>query len=286
MAQICRAPRRGVDELVGDGSWTGPLFGAFFGKPGRVLEATDKTRSVVQFKIILGAAGAPCRTGQTRSRMGGFETSRTSRPVTIGPQQLDGVLELPAGAKGMVIFAHGSGSSRHSPRNIHVAKNLQSRGLGTLLFDLLTEQEASDRRAVFNISLLATRVVEVVRWTREQEIGSLPIGLFGASTGAAAALAAAADLPGDVAAVVSRGGRPDLAGPALPHVRAPTLLIVGGADYGVIELNQQALGALRCEKRLEIVPGATHLFEELGTLARVIDLAGAWFETHLQAVPT
>jgi putative phosphoribosyl transferase len=218
--------------------------------------------------------------------MGGFETWRTSRPVTIGLQQLDGVLELPAGAKGLVVFAHGSGSSRHSPRNTFVAKCLQNRGLGTLLFDLLTEEEAADRRAVFNISLLATRVGEAVRWTREQEIRSLPIGLFGASTGAAAALAAAAEIPSDVSAVVSRGGRPDLAGPVLPRVGAPTLLIVGGADYGVIELNRQAFRALKCDKRLEIVPRATHLFQEPGTLARVIDLAGAWFETQLQAVPT
>jgi dienelactone hydrolase len=168
-----------------------------------------------------------------------------------------------------------------------VAHQLEVRGLGTLLLDLLTEHEAYDRRNVFDIPLLAGRMVEAVRFARaDAELSSLPIGLFGASTGAAAALVAAAQLPQEVAAVVSRGGRPDLAGPALSQVRAATLLIVGGADYGVIDLNRDAFAALTCEKRLEIVPGATHLFEEPGTLDKVVDLAAQWFNAHFEAAKT
>lgn len=202
----------------------------------------------------------------------------------IGDHRLEGVLSVPEGARGLVIFAHGSGSSRLSPRNTRVARALNARGLATLLFDLLTEREAADRRNVFDIPLLGSRVAEAVAWVRgERETARLTVGLFGASTGAAAALVAAAKAPGDVAAVVSRGGRPDLAGACLPHVRASTLLIVGGADHGVIELNEQALAQLACEKRLAIVPGATHLFEEPGTLEQVVELAAGWFEKHLRS---
>jgi pimeloyl-ACP methyl ester carboxylesterase len=208
-----------------------------------------------------------------------------SRGVAIGERRLEGDLVLPTTAKGLVIFAHGSGSSRRSPRNTHVARRLQAQGLGTLLFDLLTDAEASDRRNVFDIPLLAERMAEAVRFA-QSELASLRVGLFGASTGAAAALVAAAELPQAIAAVVSRGGRPDLAGTALAHVRAATLLIVGGADYGVIELNRDAFAALACEKRLEIVPGATHLFEEPGTLDKVVDLAAQWFNAHLEAADT
>jgi putative phosphoribosyl transferase len=194
---------------------------------------------------------------------------------------------LPLKAKGLVIFAHGSGSSRFSPRNTHVAHQLEVRGLGTLLLDLLTEHEAYDRRNVFDIPLLAGRMVEAVRFARsDTELASLPISLFGASTGAAAALVAAAQLPQAIAAVVSRGGRPDLAGEALKEVHAPTLLIVGGADYGVIELNRDAFAVLTCEKQLEIIPGATHLFEEPGTLDKVVDLAAQWFNTHFETPKT
>jgi pimeloyl-ACP methyl ester carboxylesterase len=209
------------------------------------------------------------------------------RGVTIGQKRLEGDVVLPHKAKGLVIFAHGSGSSRFSPRNTHVAHELEVRGLGTLLLDLLTEREAYDRRNVFDIPLLAGRMVEAVRFARsDTELASLPISLFGASTGAAAALVAAAQLPQAIAAVVSRGGRPDLAGEALKEVRAPTLLIVGGADYGVIELNRDAFAVLTCEKKLEIVPGATHLFEEPGTLDKVVDLAAQWFNTHFEAAKT
>jgi len=202
--------------------------------------------------------------------------------VTVGRHQLEGTLSIPEDAIGLVIFAHGSRSSRFSPRNTRVARDLNARGLATHLFDLLTDSEAADRANVFDIPLLGTRVAEAVQWARKApEAADLSIGLFGSSTGAAAALVAAAQTPDDVAAVVSRGGRPDLAGDFLPSVRAPTLLIVGGADFGVIELNEQAFQLLDCEKRLEIVPGATHLFEEPGTLDQVVERAGAWFETHL-----
>ena len=208
-----------------------------------------------------------------------------ARTVTLGERRLEGSLAVPDKATGLVIFAHGSGSSRFSPRNTRVAREFNARGFGTLLFDLLTEAEAADRANVFDVPLLGARVAEAVGWARgDPDTAQLAIGLFGASTGAAAALVAAAESPSEVAAVVSRGGRPDLAGEYLPRVRAPTLLIVGGADFGVIELNEQALAAMRCERRLEIMQGATHLFEEPGTLEAVIDLAGRWFATHLTTV--
>jgi putative phosphoribosyl transferase len=206
--------------------------------------------------------------------------------VRIPPSGVIGDLTLPINARGVVIFAHGSGSSRLSSRNRFVAGVLQRSKLATLLLDLLTaEEEQIDlrtRRLRFDIELLATRLVEVTKWLAEHsEVGRLPLGYFGASTGAAAALIAAAQLPHSIRAVVSRGGRPDLAGPALPKVKAPTLLIVGGDDYPVIDLNKKALNELQCEKRLEIVPGATHLFEEPGTLEQVAGLATNWFENHL-----
>jgi len=207
--------------------------------------------------------------------------SLLNRRVEIGRLQLEGSLTVPAQAKGLVIFAHGSGSSRLSPRNTRVAQALNARGLATLLFDLLTEREAADRANVFDISLLSSRVVDAVRWAgQDHDTAALAVGLFGASTGAAATLVAAAESPDEVAAIVSRGGRPDLAGEFLPRVRAPTLLIVGGADFGVIELNEKALAMLTCETRLEIIAGATHLFEEPGTLDQVVELAGDWFRTH------
>ena len=182
----------------------------------------------------------------------------------------------------MVIFAHGSGSSRFSPRNNQVAEAFNRRGIATLLFDLLLPEEEGDRRNVFDIKLLAQRLTQAVRWViAEPDVGNLPIGLFGASTGAAAALVAASVLGDCIGAVVSRGGRPDLAGDALAQVKAPTLLIVGGADFGVIELNQWALERLEGEKRIEIVPGATHLFPEPGALDCVVELAADWFESHL-----
>lgn len=197
---------------------------------------------------------------------------------------LEAQLSLPAGARGLVLFAHGSGSSRFSPRNRMVAQALQVRGFATLLLDLLTAEEGADRGNVFDVSLLGERVAQAIRWARgDTRTGELSIGLFGASTGAAAALVAASTPDLDVSAVVSRGGRPDMAGERLAFVRCPTLLIVGSLDHGVIELNRSALGKLACRKRLEIVAGATHLFEEPGTLGRVVTLAGDWFETYLRS---
>ena len=206
--------------------------------------------------------------------------------ITAGRASLDGDLTLTPGARGVVLFAHGSGSSRHSSRNRYVAHELRRSGLGTLLMDLLTaEEEALDARTAhlrFDIDLLVERLGAATDWLRaDPRTSRLPVGCFGASTGGAAALVAAAERPADVAAVVSRGGRPDLAGAALPRVQAPTLLIVGGRDEPVIEMNREALARLRCEKRLEIVPGATHLFEEPGALEEVARLAEAWFARHL-----
>jgi len=205
-----------------------------------------------------------------------------SRDVHIPPLGLAGILQIPKRAYALVAFVHGSGSSRLSPRNTAVARALNDRGMATLLFDLLTPAEEADRANVFNIPLLADRLADAILWLDGQtSLAKLPLGLFGASTGAAAALVAAAKLPRRVGAVVSRGGRPDLAADSLDEVRAPTLLIVGGADFGVIELNEQALARLRCPKALQIVAGASHLFPEPGTLEAVIDHAGRWFETHL-----
>jgi pimeloyl-ACP methyl ester carboxylesterase len=208
-----------------------------------------------------------------------------SWPVALGRHRLEGEVAIPERAAGLVIFAHGSGSSRLSPRNADVARQLHQQGLATLLFDLLTEEEASNRSNVFDIPLLARRLTEAIRHARTHaELTWFPVGLFGASTGAAAALVAAAEAPHDVSAVVSRGGRPDLAAGALERVRAPTLLIVGGADRGVVELNRDACDMLTCVKRLEIVPGASHLFEEPGALDAVAALAGRWFQRHFRAV--
>lgn len=202
--------------------------------------------------------------------------------VWVGARALAGELAVPLDANALVVFAHGSGSSRLSARNRWVAAVLQEHHCATLLFDLLTDEEALDRHKVFNIGLLSQRVEEVLDWIElRSDLIGLRIGLFGASTGAAAALTAAAARPGDVAAVVSRGGRPDLAEPCLARVHAPTLLIVGGADLEVLELNRTALRLLTCSKRLEVVPGATHLFEEPGALESVAELAAAWFENHL-----
>ncbi|MGD9980577.1 MAG: dienelactone hydrolase family protein [Hyphomonadaceae bacterium] len=203
--------------------------------------------------------------------------------VGVGARSLPGMLAVPEQARGLIIFAHGSGSSRFSPRNAYAARVLQHNRFATLLFDLLTPGESADRRNVFDIGLLARRVVEAIDWARaDARTRSLPIGLFGASTGAAAALTAAAGRPNEIAAVVSRGGRPDLAGSALEFVRSPTLLIVGAADSDVIPLNRAAQAKLRCESELAIVPGAGHLFEEPGTLDQALEAASAWFETHIQ----
>jgi putative phosphoribosyl transferase len=206
--------------------------------------------------------------------------------VPAGPVELAGNLSVPEEAGGVVLFAHGSGSGRHSPRNRHVARTLEEAGLATLLIDLLTpDEEEADRESGhlrFDVGLLARRLAGATHWLRQNpDTRDLPVGYFGASTGAGAALIAAAERPREVGAVVSRGGRPDLAGDALPLVEAPTLLIVGSDDETVIRMNEEALGRLRAEKRLEIVPGAGHLFEEPGTLEEVARLAADWFTRHL-----
>lgn len=204
------------------------------------------------------------------------------RHLSIGPHHLPGTLRLPMHPRGAVIFAHGSGSSRLSPRNIHVAEVLGRHRLATLLFDLLTPEEATERTNVFDIPVLAERLVQAVEQVSEDEtLGQLPLGLFGASTGAAAALVAAASLGGRIACVVSRGGRPDLAGDALPLVKAPTLLLVGSHDWTVLELNRAAKSQMGGECTLEIVPGAGHLFEEAGSLDVVASHAAAWFERFM-----
>ena len=205
--------------------------------------------------------------------------------IPAGRAMLDGNLTLVDQKKALVLFAHGSGSSRHSPRNQFVARTLNEAGLATLLFDLLTPEEESvdlyTREHRFNIGLLAERLVHATKWAkRQKQTADLRIGYFGSSTGGGAALVAAAELPNEIGAVVSRGGRPDLAGEALPKVKAPTLLIVGGEDHVVIELNEQARAQMKCECKIEIVPGATHLFEEPGALEHVAKLASDWFLLH------
>jgi putative phosphoribosyl transferase len=209
--------------------------------------------------------------------------------IPMGRVRLEGDLTVPNEAKGLVLFAHGSGSSRHSPRNQYVARVLGEVGMGTLLFDLLTpaeeEVEAYTGHLRFNIPLLAGRLWEATRWVlRQKATAHLSVGYFGSSTGAAAALVAAAELGDRINSVVSRGGRPDLAGPALEKVEAATLLIVGGKDTPVIALNQEAYSRMRCEKELRLIPGATHLFEEAGALERVARLASDWFQNHLRPV--
>lgn len=200
--------------------------------------------------------------------------------VLVGPHQLRALLGVPPVATGLVIFAHGSGSGRLSPRNNHVAAALRTHGQATLLLDLLTPEEEQNRRNVFDVELLANRLKSAAKWARNNaDLHHLPIGYFGASTGAAAALTAAAN-DAAIAAIVSRGGRPDMAGEALPAVRAPTLLLVGSNDEPVITLNQQAFRALTCPKKILIVPGAGHLFEEPGTLDQVIAHARNWFSLH------
>jgi putative phosphoribosyl transferase len=205
--------------------------------------------------------------------------------VRIDPPGLAGILDVPDDAAGLVLFAHGSGSGRHSPRNNHVAGQLRAGGIATLLLDLLTPGEERDRANVFDIRLLAARLIEATDWAARQEgTRGLPVAYFGASTGGGAALVAAAVRGPEIAAVVSRGGRPDLAGAALPEVVAPTLLLVGSLDGQVIELNRQAQAQMRAESELVIVPGAGHLFEEPGTLDQVIEHSRDWFLKHFARV--
>ncbi|MFF3343321.1 alpha/beta family hydrolase [Streptomyces flavidovirens] len=253
-----------------------PMFRAV----GEWYENFTQTPDEEVVALLAQAAGRAGRTGHPATE---------EVEVVAGGFRLAGDLTMPEGADAVVMFAHGSGSSRHSPRNRSVATALNRAGLGTLLFDLLTTAEEAHRANVFDIETLAGRLSDATRWLRRRE--SVPIGYFGASTGAAAALRAAASAGASadasagtgVGAVVSRGGRPDLARPRLGDVRAPTLLIVGGHDTLVLDLNRQAQAELRCENRLEVVPGATHLFEEPGALEKVADLARDWFVTHLGA---
>jgi putative phosphoribosyl transferase len=212
----------------------------------------------------------------------GHVDDRPEVEVSIAPLGLPGTLVHPAAGQGIVLFAHGSGSSRLSPRNRLVAERLQRSGFGTLLFDLLQPEEADHRPNVFDIGLLARRLALATDWVRSGELRHVAIGYFGASTGAGAALVAETLTRHRIAAIVSRGGRPDLAGTAIPRVQAPTLLIVGGRDREVIELNREALARLTCEKELTVVPGAGHLFEEPGALDEVVALAGAWFGARLR----
>jgi dienelactone hydrolase len=205
--------------------------------------------------------------------------------IPAGAATIEGNLRVPSDAHGIVLFVHGSGSSRHSPRNQVVAQTLNDAGLATLLFDLLTaDEEAKDPRLRFDIGLLAIRLGFATDWaSQEPATRNLRIGYFGASTGGGAAMLTAAERPQAVGAIVSRGGRPDLAGAALPNVHAPTLLIVGDADKAVIGMNREAMARMQCEVKLELVPGATHLFEEPGALEQVAKLAGEWFTRHLRA---
>jgi putative phosphoribosyl transferase len=236
---------------------------------------------------VCGRPAAPIGRGTDACGVDASDHVRMARQlieaaIPVADVVLPADLTVPEGPCGWVLFAHGSGSGRRSPRNVEVAARLQTAGIATLLFDLLTRTEELDRANVFDIGLLSARLRAATEWLLAQEAGAgLPVGYFGASTGAAAALRAAADLGDRISAVVSRGGRPDLAGAALGRVRAPTLLIVGGADDAVLELNRQAAGLLRGTCDLQVVPGATHLFEEPGALDRVAELACRWFVRHL-----
>src|SRR5258708_9945015 len=240
---------------------------------------------------IAGGPARSLRVGGRRVAMPAYDDDKLERPISIRADSvaLEGTLGVPAHAQGLVLFAHGSGSSRFSPRNRFVARVLRDAGLGTLLIDLLSpnEEEADEvtRHHRFDIPMLADRLTIAIEWLgQEHGTADLPIGLFGASTGGGAALVAAAGRPDRVAAVVSRGRRPDLAGASLPLVEAPTLLILSGRDEAVVSLNERARSAMRAEVQLEIVPGATHLFEERGALERVALLARDWFLLHLRQV--
>ncbi|MBU0705995.1 dienelactone hydrolase family protein [Patescibacteria group bacterium] len=211
-----------------------------------------------------------------------MKINKTTVNIPVNSIELEGILTIPSEAKGLVIFSHGAGSSRLSPRNNYVADVLNQAGIATLLFDLLTEEEDQVYENRFDITRLTERLIAVTKWIgKQKDLKALSPGYFGSSTGAASALNAAAELGESISAVVSRGGRPDLAMENLPLVKAPTLLIVGGWDDVVIGLNEQALAALTCEKKLEIVPGATHLFEEPGKLEEAAELASKWFQKYL-----
>jgi putative phosphoribosyl transferase len=253
----------------------------FFGVGQWYVDFTQTTDETVT--ELLASVRAPHGGADGDEGRGVGVLAARDRDVAVGPLALPGILSVPDGARGIVLFAHGSGSSRHSSRNVFVARRLQHAGFATLLFDLLTPAEELDRANVFDVELLAVRLLSAAWWVRDQRsTATMSMGYFGASTGAAAALWAAAEEP-RVSAVVSRGGRPDLAAARLADVEAPTLFIVGGLDTVVLALNQRAAGRMRCEQRVAVVPGATHLFGEPGTLPAAADLAVDWFGRHLHA---
>ncbi|MCX5375863.1 alpha/beta family hydrolase [Streptomyces sp. NBC_00091] len=255
-----------------------------FSAVGEWYQDFSQTPDEEVVSLLAQAAARPAPTaGEQAGEQAGYEAGDEAVEVHAAGLRLAGSLTLPPGAGAVVVFAHGSGSSRHSPRNRSVASVLNRAGLGTLLFDLLTADEEATRANVFDIATLSGRLTRATAWLRGRT--SLPVGYFGASTGAAAALEAAASPDADIGAVVSRGGRPDLAGRHLGAVRAPTLLIVGGDDTLVLDLNRQAQRELRCENRLEVIEGATHLFEEPGALDEAAALARDWFTRHLTARP-
>lgn len=285
------APPESIQSLIDDADEVVALYTpSDFRSLGQWYADFDQTPDEEVVALLADAARrSPATTTRAPGEPGGdipCHARNGEVSIDVAGVRLGGHLTLPESTPGVVLFAHGSGSSRHSPRNIAVARVLNQAGLGTLLFDLLTHAEAAERANVFDVGLLARRLRSATTWLRAQPgCRTLRVGYFGASTGAGAALWAAAEPNADVAAVVSRGGRPDLAGPRLAAVRAPTLLIVGGLDHVVIERNREAARQLVCEHRLEIVPGATHLFEEPGTLERAARLATEWFTDHLQHPP-
>ncbi|MFE4369612.1 phosphoribosyltransferase family protein [Streptomyces sp. NPDC056835] len=286
------APPGAVAELSGEADEVVCLYSPdYFGSVGQWYTDFSQTSDAEVIELLndrLASSGGPTKSAMEGTGTGGGRTD-DAPPVapalerevemTVDGRKLPGNLTLPDGAPGVVVFAHGSGSSRHSPRNRSVAERLNGAGLGTLLFDLLTPEEERDRANVFDIPLLARRLTLVTAWLGAEH--ALPVCYFGASTGAAAALLSAAEPHADIKAVVCRGGRPDLAADALTDVRAPTLLIVGGADTQVLDLNRRAAGRMHCEHRLDVVAGATHLFEEPGALEAVADLAREWLTEHL-----
>ncbi|MER8072168.1 alpha/beta family hydrolase [Streptomyces sp. NPDC094034] len=286
------APPGAVAELSGEADEVVCLYSPdYFGSVGQWYTDFSQTSDAEVIELLndrLASSGGATKSAMAGTGAGGGRTEdippvgpalEQEVEMTVDGRGLPGNLTLPDGAPGVVVFAHGSGSSRHSPRNRSVAAGLNRAGLGTLLFDLLTPEEERDRANVFDIPLLARRLTLVTGWLAAEH--ALPVCYFGASTGAAAALLSAAEPHADIKAVVCRGGRPDLAAEALADVRAPTLLIVGGADTQVLDLNRRAAERMRCEHRLDVVPGATHLFEEPGALEAVADLARGWLTEHL-----